>query len=77
VSPAKPNKTLMRSIGEFFGHIVRGVRTPADEPDPPDAHVLRREVEEQSRDTPAGRVTLRRTTVEELRIEPMEGRDAT
>ncbi len=63
----------MRSLGEFVGHIVRGVKTPADAPA---SQVLKHEVEEQTRDTDAGRVTLRRTTVEEIRIEPMEGRDA-
>lgn len=64
----------MRSLGEFVGHIVRGVKTPA--PPAPDSQVLKHEVEEETRDTPTGRVTLRRTTVEEIRIEPMEGRDA-
>jgi hypothetical protein len=63
----------MRSLGEFVGHIVRGVKTPAEGAD---AQVLKHEVEEETRDTPAGRVTLRRTTIEEIRIEPMEGRDA-
>lgn len=74
VSAPKTNKSLMRSLGEFVGHIVRGVKTPADAPG--DATVLKHDVEEETRETPAGRVTLRRTTVEEIRIEPMEGRDA-
>jgi len=66
----------MRSLGEFVGHIVRGVKSPADVPPGGDSRVLKHEVEEETRDTDAGRVTLRRTTVEEIRIEPMEGRDA-
>jgi hypothetical protein len=63
----------MRSLGEFVGHIVKGAKAPADAPR---ATEVRREVEEETRDTPAGRVTLRRTTVEEIQIEPMEGRNA-
>ena len=76
VSASKPNKSLMRSLGEFVGHIVRGVKTPADAPAAP-SQVLKHEVEETTGETPGGqRVTLRRTTVEEIRVEPMEGRDA-
>lgn len=60
------NKTLMRSLGEFVGHIWSAVR--AD----PGAGVERREVsrrtETETRETGAGTVTLRRTTVEEIEI---------
>lgn len=66
----------MRSLGEFVGHIVRGVKAPADSPETADSTVVKHDVKEAVQDTPAGRVTLRRTTVEEIRIEPMEGRDA-
>ena len=53
----------MRSLGEFFGHVWKGVRT---EPQPP-ARVVRREVQEKTIETPQGPVTLRRTTVDEIR----------
>ncbi len=55
----------MRSLGEFFGHIAQGVRT-----DPRQSHrtVTRQTVEEEHRDTPQGRVTLRRTVIEEVEI---------
>ena len=53
----------MRSIGEFFGHIAHGAAAPIEPP-------VRRKVEEETRDTPAGKITLRRTTIEEVRIEP-------
>lgn len=53
-----PNKPLMRSLGEFFGHIVKAVRTD------PKRRVIRREVEEEQR----GDITLRRTTIEEVEI---------
>ncbi len=48
----------MRSLGEFFGHIVKGIRT-----DPARRRaVVRRETEEQDR----GAFTLRRTTIDEI-----------
>jgi hypothetical protein len=53
------NKSLMRNLGEFVGHIVRGVRRdPARR-----THVVRKDVQEQQRDDG---ITLRRTTIEEI-----------
>jgi hypothetical protein len=48
----------MRSLGEFFGHIVKAVRTD------PSKKVIRKEIEEEQR----GDVTLRRTTIEEVEV---------
>jgi hypothetical protein len=50
------SKPLMRSLGEFFGHIVKAVRAN------PQKKVLKREVMEEQR----GDMTLRRTTIEEI-----------
>lgn len=51
-------KPLMRSLGEFCGHIVKAVKTdPAR-----DKKTLRKTVEEEDR----GNITLRRTTIEEI-----------
>lgn len=61
----------MRSLGEFFGHIVRGARTPVSGPE---RHEVRREVQEETRETAQGKVTLRRTTIEEVVIDPDAGR---
>lgn len=67
----------MRSLGEFFGHIAQGVRTPVNQPPaapPPVANpaaprqVTRHTVEEEQRDTPQGKVTLRRTVIEEVEL---------
>ncbi len=56
----KKNKSLMRNIGSFFGHIAKAVRTnPANE-----KKVLSKKVEEQKQ----GDITLRRTTIEEIEI---------
>ena len=56
------DKTIMRSLGEFFGHIVKGVRTnPENISEVRETH---RHVEEETR----GNVVLRRTTVEEIEI---------
>ncbi len=53
-----PRKTIMRSLGEFCGHIVKAVKAdPASE-----KKTLRKTVEQEDR----GNVTLRRTTVEEI-----------
>ena len=53
-----PKKSLMRNLGEFFGHIVRGVKA-----DPGgDREVVSKKVEEEDR----GSVVLRRTTIEEI-----------
>lgn len=59
-----PQKSLWRSLGEFVGHITHAVRT-----DPVTKHA-RRKVEVETRDTPSGPVTLRRTTIEEIEISP-------
>lgn len=61
----------MRSLGEFFGHIVRGVKTPVSGEE---RHEVRRDVQEETRETPQGKVTLRRTTIEEVVIDPDAGR---
>ena len=62
--PKKP--TIMHSLGAFFGHVWKGVKTdPAQKP-----VATRTKVEEEVRDTPAGRVVLRRTTIEEVELRP-------
>ena len=53
-------KSLMRSLGEFVGHVWKGVKTdPSHEQQ---RQTLRKSVEEEQRDG----VTLRRTTIEEI-----------
>ncbi len=54
------NKPLMRSLGEFVGHIVRAVKT---DPSKKQA-VIGKSVDEEDR----GNITLRRTTIEEIEI---------
>lgn len=58
-------KPLARSLGEFFGHIWKGVTT-----DPSKKTVRRERTEELERDTPAGRVKIRRTVIEEVELPP-------
>lgn len=52
------NKSVMRSLGEFFGHVIKAVKTD------PRKKTLRKTVEEEQR----GDVILRRTTIEEVEI---------
>lgn len=58
---------MARSLGEFFGHLIQGIRSD------PSRRVVRRDVETQERSTEAGRVVLRRTTIEEIEIRPDDG----
>jgi hypothetical protein len=55
---AESKKPLMRSLGEFFGHIIRGIRTD------PSRKTIRKTVEQEQR----GDVVLRRTTIEEIEL---------
>ena len=63
-------KSTMRSLGEFFGHIMRGVRTDPERA--PRRRVIpgKTFTEVETRETPAGRVVLRRTIVEEVVLPP-------
>lgn len=58
------NKSLMRSLGEFVGHITRAVRSDPSR----EKHTVRSESVEQQQETSEGVVTLRRTTIEEVEI---------
>ena len=58
MSDSPSNKSLMRSIGEFFGHILRGAKTD------PSKKVIKKTVEEEERNN----VILRRTTIEEIEL---------
>jgi hypothetical protein len=65
IPTAMPDKPLMRSLGEFFGHVVKGIRT---DPAPSRRRTeTRRTVEEEKR--PDG-IVLRRTTIEEVELPP-------
>lgn len=64
-TPGPSKKPLMRCLGEFVGHVVHGLKTPAHE-----RRTLRHDVQEASLQTPQGRAVLRRTTIEEIEIHP-------
>jgi hypothetical protein len=66
----KAEKPLMRSLGEFFGHIVHGIKTDPSKPagDGPSRTVTKQTVEEETRQTPDGPVVLRRTIIEEVEL---------
>jgi hypothetical protein len=65
---SKAPKSILRSLGEFFGHIAHGVRTDPGKPGAaaPPPRVVRQVTEEETRETPQGKVILRRTTIEEI-----------
>ena len=67
--PVPPKKTISRSLGEFFGHVIKGAKTDpaASCGTTATGPTTRRETTtEEARDTPAGTVILRRTVVEEV-----------
>ena len=68
--PTEPDqrKSLSRSLGEFFGHIWKGVQEPVEGGAPAEKQILRQETTEQVRETASGKVIVRRTVVEELEI---------
>ncbi len=65
--PDGEKKSLSRSLGEFFGHIWKGVQEPVDQ-----KMVVRQETSEEVRNTPEGTVVVRRTVVEEMELRPRE-----
>ena len=52
------NKPLMRSLGEFVGHIVQAVKSDSS----------KNEVNRTVKEKTEGNVTLRRTTIDEIEI---------
>lgn len=63
----------MRNLGRFFGHLGRAIKTDpaATGTEQQAAREVRREVEHEETTGPGGeRVTLRRTTIEEIEVRP-------
>ena len=58
---AAKKKPLMRNLGEFFGHIIKGVRADTGKK-PARKQVIKKEVQEQEDEN----MILRRTTIEEI-----------
>jgi hypothetical protein len=56
------SKPLMRSLGEFVGHIYRAVKA--------DPGKRRTVLNRTSQEIDRGNITLRRTTVDEIEIKP-------
>ena len=54
----------MHSLGQFFGHVWKGITH--DPHHPRAARVVHRETQHEQRDTPQGKVVLRRTLIEEV-----------
>lgn len=68
---AEQPKGIMRSLGEFFGHIARGIATDPAAAARGERTVVRDETTEEEQRTADGRrVILRRTVVEEVEFEP-------
>jgi hypothetical protein len=71
--PPHPPKSLLRNLGEFFGHIAEGIKRPAGEvpatpsvENPPPPKIVREQVEEREVHTPQGKLVLRRRIIDEV-----------
>ena len=64
----KKNKSLMRNLGSFFGHIVKAVRT--------DTAIEKKVISKTVEETNQGDITLRRTTIEEIEIKRNSDRNS-
>jgi len=58
-------KSISRSLGEFFGHILRGAKTKVDDKG---NEVVRTEVKRTVEEEDRGDMVLRRTTIDEVEI---------
>jgi len=56
------DKTIMRSLGEFFGHIWSGVK---NDPAKKNTQIIEKEVHEEKR----GKTTLRETVIREIEVD--------
>jgi len=70
---ARSEKSPARALGEFVGHIRAGIKAKPDAASPRRREVSRT-VDEETRDTSRGRVTLRRTVIDEVELPPDESR---
>ncbi len=59
---------IVRNIGKFTGEIWRAIKSPVPTSSK-ETHEVRRTVETEERQTDKGKVTLRRTTIEEIEVE--------
>lgn len=63
---SEPSKGIMRSLGEFVGHIARGVMADARAPSSR-RRIVNEQSEQREATTPDGRrVILRRTVIDEI-----------
>ncbi len=64
-------KGIMRSLGEFVGHIARGLATDPAKPRVGERTVVREDTTQSEETTADGRrVILRRTVIEEIEVAP-------
>jgi len=62
---SKPKDNLARNIGRFTGELWRAIRSPVGS----SKRQVSRTVETEHRTTESGKVTLRRTTIEEIEVD--------
>jgi len=71
----RSDKSIARCLGEFVGHVYRGFASSPDDPSE-HRHEVGRRTETETRQTPRGPVTIRRTTIEEIDLSVDQMRDA-
>ncbi len=60
----QPRKTIMRSLGEFVGHLTRAAKTDVSR----DRVTVRERTQERVLPTEAGELVLRRRTIDEVEL---------
>ncbi len=80
-NPNQPPKSLLRNLGEFFGHVAHGITSNPDAPKPEipavnaatspppsvsPGTIVRSETLEREVTTPEGKLILRRTVIDEV-----------
>jgi hypothetical protein len=63
-----PSPTVMRGLGLALGDLWSVLKSGKTRP--PKRRIARQRTEEEHRETPEGKVTLRRTVIEEIEIRP-------
>jgi hypothetical protein len=65
VTPSDKDIPITRAVGRFLGHLWSAATSPA-QGDEPEVHEVKRETEEHQGEIQGRKVTLRRTTIEEV-----------
>lgn len=61
-----PDPGVAQNLGAFFGHIIRGFKTPVQHPEEAESHKV--EVERTVTERTEGNLTIRETIIREIEV---------